>query len=311
MKQMKFAVVALVGLVAGCANDASEGSAVDSGWSASEPESELTSAIDRGPAADMKLASLATETLKCRGKLTPSDYVVEGDWLMPSYFSIDMSIGEVSFPDTDCTVCYPEPGERRIHGDPGAAALKVCPALDDADAALDSLGVITNLLAVQKLEPAMATAMVGKWNAKFEANDCPEWNFERVISGDPEVAGNLVPGAVETTSLYSCVGENCAEAAAVCASGYGEAFLLDAEGQELITDPAYWEDPRNWGYGNSPYYKAQPYGYVHNMGAYDDSFAAVQRWGEKCIDPLVSGILIKNNCSDDPAFPWYCNSICK
>lgn len=312
MKHLMMGTLGLVvALATGCAADTESGESLDSDFGAAAPESELTASIDRSAAADMKLASLATETIKCRGKLTPDDYVVEEGRLAPSFFSLDMSNGELTFPGTDCSICFPEPGERKIHGHPEVAAMEVCPAAEDSEAALEALNHISNLLGVQKLESALAAAMVQKWEAKSDAESCPEWTLERVLSGDPEVEGNLQPGDVRTTSLYTCEGDGCALAAATCAAGYGNTFVLDAAGEEIVTDPAYWEDPRDWGYGKSPYYKAQPYGYKHNMAAYDDSYANIARVGEICIDPLVYGVLVPSNCSDDPANPWYCSSECK
>lgn len=256
--------------------------------------------------ADLKLAAMAHHVAACRGAVSGADFVSRGEFITPGFVELDLSRGFVGLPN-GAIVHFPKPGKvRAIRGDVQEGAKLACPAAEDA---LGALANVVNLAGGQKTDPEVGVSWARSWQQAEPVKDCPAWIHVGTASGDPSVLSNLLKGNGKTTEYFKIDGE--VERALACAAGYGDAFIVGIEGSLIETDPAYWEDPRNWGYGNSPYYKAQPYGYVHNMASYNDSFAAIQRIGEKCVDPLLAGVLIENDCSDDPAYPWYCNSICK
>lgn len=256
--------------------------------------------------ADLKLAAMAHNVAACRGGLSGADFSGRGEFIAPGFVELDFSRGFVRLPN-GAVVRFPQPGKvEEVRGDVNEGARLACPAAEDA---LTALANVVNLAGVQKKDPEIGASWARSWAQAVPVKDCPDWRHVGTASGDPTVLRNLLKGNGKTTEYFKIDGE--VELALACAAGYGDAFIVGIEDGLVETDPAYWEDPRDWGYGSSPYYKAQPYGYKHNMAAYDDSYAAIQRVGEICIDPLVYGVLVESDCSDDPAYPWYCSSECK
>jgi hypothetical protein len=258
--------------------------------------------------ADLKLAALAHQVLACRGTISGRDFIASAEMITPRFVSLNIKTGFVTLPNR-AVVQFTAPGKPlAIEGDIEKGAMLACPVAKDSEAALVALSTVVNLTGAQKFDKAIGAYWARSWSQAVVTKSCPAWYYVGVASGDPFNEKNLLSGSTKTTEYFKVDGD--VETALTCAAGYGDSFIVGIEGNLIETDPAYWEDTRVFGSSNSPYVKAEVNGYMHNMKAYNDSFAAIQRVGEKCIDPILVGVLRENNCSDDAAYPWFCNSIC-
>ncbi len=260
-------------------------------------------------AADLKLAAMAHRIIECRGGVSTRDFESQGESIMPTFLQLNLKNGMVLFPN-GAIAQFPN-GEKvlRIRGDIALGASLACPAAEGGEAALDAVRNVVNLTAVQKLAPEVGAYWAQAWSRAGKPGDCPKWTYLGVASGDPRNLENLRKGFVKTTEYFLVDGDP--EAALACASGYGGSFVVDVKDKVIETDPAYWEDPRDFGGAGSPYYNAQVYGYFHNMALYMDFYAHINRESENCEDPHKFGALQPMNCSDDAAYPWYCTSSCE
>lgn len=245
-------------------------------------------AAPRADAADALLAALGDATLTCLGTVSPFAYVIADGFLV--------------------------------------RAFDACTRRDDA-----ALEQIDALLGVQHSEfgreDGLADLYVARWaraSARTDAGDCPQWlllerinlpsaETIRLMGSRPSVQKSYARYAVRSADGEA--GRAVVERAAVCAGGFGDAFVVrtDARASEVLVDPTWWLLNDDYDRDENPFLTP---GYYHPMSYYGrlpgDRYGAIRRAGEQCsrYDEVTHKHYIHylNPIQCTPG--WYCMSYC-